>query len=123
MWNVDSLILTMNGKEEKMKQRLTTRMENGKPIYAEYKEMLRPDEQFSYGAFRKVVEKLAAYEDTGLEPETVKYMNENAETRLLEWCQERYGFPVGVLMDLIEAKREGRLVVLPCEDAEAALEK
>lgn len=64
---------------------------------------------------KKAYARLAAYEDTGLEPEEVKDMAENAETRLLTWCESRYGFPVGILMDLIEAKTEGRLVELPCK--------
>lgn len=58
---------------------------------------------------------LAAYEDTGLDPEQIKDMAENVETRLLTWFESRYGFPVGELMDLLESKQEGRLVVLPCK--------
>ena len=60
------------------------------------------------------IDRLAAYEDAGLEPEQVKDMAENAETMLLTWFESRYGFPVGTLMGLLEAKQEGRLVVLPC---------
>lgn len=62
---------------------------------------------------QEAVERLAAYEDTGLEPEVVKDMAENAETRLLAWFEARYDMPVGKLMDLIEAYQDGRLVVLP----------
>lgn len=66
-------------------------------------------------AFAELRHRLATYEDTGLEPEEAKDMAENAETRLLTWCESRYGFPVGTVMDLLEAKRQGRLVVLPCK--------
>lgn len=59
--------------------------------------------------------RLAAYEDTGLEPEQVKDMAENVETRLLTWFEAEYGFPVGKLMDFCEAEQQGRLVVLPCK--------
>lgn len=38
---------------------------------------------------------------------------ENAETRLLTWFESHYGFPVGELMGLLEAKQEGRVAVLP----------
>ena len=62
-----------------------------------------------------ILKRLAAYEDTGLEPQEVKDMAENVETRLLTWCESRYGFPVGKLMDLLDAESEGRLVVLPCK--------
>lgn len=58
---------------------------------------------------------LKAYFDTGLEPEEIKAMAENAETRLLTWCEARYGMTVGQLMDLGKAEQEGRLVVLPCK--------
>lgn len=63
----------------------------------------------------KIIERLAAYEDTGLEPEEVKDMADNAETRLLTWFENRYGFPIGELMGLLEAKQQARLVVLPCK--------
>ena len=61
--------------------------------------------------------RLAAYEDTGLEPEQVKDMAENAETRLLTWFESQYGYSVGVLMDMLDAKKEGRVVVLDEETA------
>lgn len=68
-----------------------------------------------YRCRNRLKDRLAAYEDTGLEPEVVKDMAENAETRLLAWFEARYDMPVGKLMDLIEAKQDGRLVVLPCK--------
>ena len=67
------------------------------------------------GCWSQIIQKLAAYEDTGLEPEEVKDMAENAETMLLTWFESRYGFPVGELMRMCEAKQEERLVVLPCK--------
>ena len=65
--------------------------------------------------YLQCMDRLAAYEDTGMEPEVVKDMVENVETRLLAWFEARYDMPVGKLMDLIEAKQDGRLVVLPCK--------
>lgn len=59
--------------------------------------------------------RLAEYEDTGLSPEDIRDMSENAETSLLTWFESRYGFPVGELMGFCEAKQQGRLVVLPCK--------
>ena len=60
-----------------------------------------------------IITRLAYYEDTGLTPEEVKDMAENAETRLLTWFEAKYGFPVGKLMDFCKAEEQGRLVVLP----------
>ena len=59
--------------------------------------------------------RLAAYEDTGLTPEQVKDMAENAETCLLTWFESRYGFPVGELMGILEAKQQDRLLIAPCK--------
>lgn len=70
--------------------------------------------------WQRALKRLAAYEDTGLEPEEIKDMADNAETRLLTWFESRYGYPAGELMRILEAKQEGRLVVLPCgTDAES----
>lgn len=68
--------------------------------------------------WRKALDRLAAYEDTGLMPDEVKDMAENAETRLLTWFEAKYGFPVGELMDFCEARQQGRLVELPCKAGE-----
>lgn len=73
------------------------------------------NKRYTAGNVQEVVDRLAAYEDTGLEPEEIRAMAENAETRLLTWCEGRYGFSVGTVMDLLEAKQDGRLVVLPCK--------
>lgn len=70
--------------------------------------------------FLVAVDRLAGYEDTGLEPEEVKDMADNAETRCLTWFESRYGFPAGELMRILEAKQDGRLVVLPCKVGDAA---
>lgn len=64
--------------------------------------------------------KLAAYEDTGLEPGQVLDMSENAETALLTWFENRYEIPVGELMRILEAKADGRLLVLPFALGEGA---
>ena len=93
-------------------ERLTERHDHGIKMAAGYDFGIDPDD---YDLVQKILAKLAAYEDTGLEPEEVKDMAENAETRLLTWCESRYGFPVGTVMDLLEAKQQGRLAVLPCK--------
>ena len=54
--------------------------------------------------------RLAAYEDTGLEPEEIKN-----GTAVLKWFEEHYGITVGRMMDLAQADKDGLLVVLPCK--------
>ena len=58
--------------------------------------------------------RLAAYEDTGLEPEEIAKIRENVENGYLKSSTRRYGIPVDRLRELARADREGRCVVMPC---------
>ena len=64
---------------------------------------------------RKVWERLAAYEDTGLTPERcAEFARADAEGRyIIMRDAEREG--VARLRELAEADKDGRLVVLPCK--------
>lgn len=59
--------------------------------------------------------KLAAYEDTGLDPEEIVKIREDVEDGYLKSTARRYGIPVSRLRELAQADREGRCVVLPCD--------
>lgn len=63
---------------------------------------------------KKEIEKLRgrlkAYEDTGLTPEKIDMDHEAAET-LRQLCR---GYDLGRLVNLAEADKDGRVVVLPC---------
>lgn len=58
------------------------------------------------------VERLAAYEDTGLEPEDVRRLQQDW-TSLIMTLDEMGGMPH--LHELVQAEKDGRLVVLPCK--------
>lgn len=58
---------------------------------------------------------LADFEDIGFTPNQIKDMVENVETACLTWFEGRYGFPIGKLMDLIEAQQVGHLLKIPCK--------
>lgn len=62
-------------------------------------------------SFERLVERLAAYEDTGLEPEQVDLRNEAAEemAMICQYCD------LDRLEELAKADKEGRVVVLPCK--------
>lgn len=69
-----------------------------------------------------VAERLAAYEDTGLEPEEIK-VHEAAKYNAgyyhgdedrCRWIEKELG-PIDHLSDLLQAEKEGRTVVLPCK--------
>lgn len=56
--------------------------------------------------------KLAAYEDTGLEPEEVEKIKQDIEDGYLKSTARRCGIDVSRLVELARADREGRCVVL-----------
>lgn len=65
-------------------------------------------------SFKMAVEKLAAYEDSGLEPDAVQYMTQARKNRALEWFESSYGIEAGRMMELAQADKTGRIAVLPC---------
>lgn len=62
-------------------------------------------------SFDRLVERLAAYEDTGLEPEEIDMDHEAAET-LRQLCR---GCDLDRLEELAEADKDERVVVPPCK--------
>lgn len=58
-------------------------------------------------SFDRLVERLAAYEDTGLTPEDCARATEIDDILLDEY------YPIGRMRDLIKADKEGRVIVLP----------
>ena len=63
-------------------------------------------------AHGRIAQRLAAYEDTGLEPEEIVKIREDIENGYMKSTARRYGVPVDRLRELAEADREGRCVVL-----------
>ncbi len=62
-------------------------------------------------SFDRLVERLAAYKDTGLEPEEIDMDHEAAET-LRQLCR---GCDLDRLEELADADKDERVVVLPCK--------
>lgn len=60
-----------------------------------------------------VVERLAAYEDTGLTPEEVKAPF--TEDTMINLAAQAMGVEPSRLRELAEADKDGRLVMLPCK--------
>lgn len=61
---------------------------------------------------QEVIDRLAAYEDTGLEPEEVAKIREDVENGYMKSTARRYGISVARLRELAQADREGRCVVI-----------
>ena len=60
-----------------------------------------------------VVERLAAYEDTGLTPEEIKA--QFTENTMINLAAQALGVEPSRLRELAEADKDGRCVVLPCK--------
>lgn len=56
--------------------------------------------------------RLAAYEDTGLEPEEISKIREDVEDGVLKSTARRYGISVDRLRELAQADREGRIEII-----------
>lgn len=61
----------------------------------------------------RVIDRLAAYEDTGLEPEEVTAIKNAIMGQEISKIIEFDGIPIRRLKELAQAKKDGRLVVLP----------
>lgn len=61
------------------------------------------------------VDRLAAYEETGLEPEAVEHLKLASMGKAIAEIKEFEGVPVDRLRELAQAEKEGRLVVLTAE--------
>lgn len=63
---------------------------------------------------KELAARLAAYEDTGLEPEAVEHLKLASMGKAIAEIKEFEGVPIDRLRKLAQAEKEGRLVVLPC---------
>lgn len=59
--------------------------------------------------------RLAAYEDTGLEPESIEALKLSMMGKAISEITEFSGLPIDRLRELAEADKDERLVVLPCQ--------
>ena len=61
------------------------------------------------------VDRLAAYEDTGLYPESVEELKLSMMGKAISEITEFDGLPIDRIRELAEADKDGRVVVLPCK--------
>ena len=67
--------------------------------------------------------RLAAYEDTGLEPESVEALKLSMIGKAISEITEFDGLPIDRLRELAEADKDGRMVVLPFTRGRTLLSK
>ena len=97
-------------------ERLTEKHFGNEGYYMKCSEFCANDDEMcgSCSEIDKIVDRLAAYEDTGLEPEDFKKaFNEDA---LLKKTAQYLGTTPDRLIELTQADKEGRLVELPCKE-------
>lgn len=92
-------------------ERLTRRLSSGAADYNINMSRLNCAGKSVYR--QKCVEALAAYEDTGLEPEDIRQLTDDIESRFLVWIEKHYGISGARFTELMEAKRDGRCLILP----------
>ena len=77
---------------------------------------------FGKDIFRKMSRdlygRLKAYEDTGVEPESVEALKLSMMGKAISEVTEFDGLPIDRLRELAEADKDGRVVVLPCKVGE-----
>lgn len=66
-------------------------------------------------SFDRLVERLAAYEDTGLQPESVEALKLSMMGKAISEITEFDGLPIDRLRELAKADKDGRVEVLPCK--------
>lgn len=60
----------------------------------------------------QAVDRLAAYEETGLEPEEIEKIASDVERGFFHETARRYGIPIDRLRELAKADRDGRCAIL-----------
>lgn len=63
-------------------------------------------------------QRLAAYEDTGMEPEAVEHLKLASMGKAIAEIKEFDGLPIDRLRELARADKDGRCVVLPCKQGD-----
>ena len=72
------------------------------------------------GELVQMAERLAAYEDTGLEPEAVETVKLALAAKHMVDLETLNNTPISRLVELAEADKDGRCVVLPCKVGDTA---
>lgn len=66
----------------------------------------------------EVCERLASYEDTGLEPEAIETVKLALAAKHMVDLETLNNTPISRLVELAEADKDGRVVVLPCRQGD-----
>lgn len=93
-------------------ERLTKRLEDGQAVFHECHGTCGTCDGADCYCIGPMVDRLAAYEDTGLEPEEIAdFMKRWEQAVEIGGMLKKYG--IDHIWDIIQAEQDGRLVVLP----------
>lgn len=96
--------------------RLTKRLQDGKTVMDCDSCEQKKDKQCTFYECRaSLIKRLAAYEDTGLTPEAVETVKLALAAKHLVDLETLNNTPISRLVELAEADKDGRCVVLPCK--------
>ena len=96
--------------------RMTKRFPDGKTVVVCDSCEQKMDKQCTFDECRtSLIKRLAAYEDTGLEPEAVETVKLALAAKHLVDLETLNNTPISRLVELVEADKDGRVVVLPCK--------
>lgn len=98
-------------------ERLTKRIEGGQAVFHECHGTCGTCDGANCYCIGPMVDRLAAYEDTGLEPQDIISAVDMAKIAcaLHELNAYKDIGPIDHIRDLLQAEHDGRLVVLPCK--------
>ena len=100
--------------------RITKRFPDGKAVVVCDSCEQKMDKQCTFDECRtSLIKRLAAYEDTGLEPEAVETVKLALAAKHMVDLETLNNTPISRLVELAEADKDGRCVVLPCKVYEA----
>lgn len=102
-------------------ERLTKRLPDGKAVMDCDSCEQKKDKQCTFYECRaSLIKRLAAYEDTGLTPEAVETVKIALAAKHLVDLETLNNTPISRLVELAEADKDGRCVVLPCKVGDTA---
>lgn len=74
------------------------------------------NDRVAKSAYRQTcVERLAAYEDTGLTPEEIKKIGMETEAGCVKAIAWTYGVDINRIRELAEADKDGCVIIVPCK--------
>lgn len=107
-------------------ERLTKYLASGKATYdypVDCCSGVDCNDRVAKSAYRQTcVERLAAYEDTGLTPEEIKKIGMETEAGCVKAIAWTYGVDINRIRELAEADKDGCVIIVPCKVGDTVYE-